>query len=326
MATTEENGLINAFILDGKGGGRAIDWQGIRAWQADQGMLWVHLNFTVEGSQHWLLHESGLDPLVAQALIADETRPRSAPVSDGLMISLRGVNSNPGADPEDMVSIRLFCTAECVVSTRRRRLLTIRDLVQALEEGRGPRTTGELTAMLTNRLVDRMGGVINELDDRIDEAEEAILEGELRESRSQVIELRREIIKLRRYLSPQREALGRLQNEAVEWLGVQDRMLIREASDKITRYVEELDSSRDRAGVANEELTSRLGEQLNSRMYVLSLVAGLFLPLGFLTGLLGINVGGIPLAENPWGFLEVVLFLLFVAFLQIMLFWRKRWF
>jgi zinc transporter len=326
MAMTEENGLISAFILDGKGGGRAVDWQGIRAWRADQGMLWVHLSFTAEGSQQWLLQESGLDPLVAQALIADETRPRSAPVSDGLMISLRGVNSNPGADPEDMVSIRLFCTAERVVSTRRRRLLTMRDLVQALEAGRGPRTAGELTAMLTNRLVDRMSGVIDELEDRIDAVEEAMLEDTLRESRSQVIELRREIIKLRRYLSPQREALGQLQNEAVEWLSRQDRLMIREASDKVTRYVEELDSARDRAGVANEELASRLSEQLNSRMYVLSLVAGLFLPLGFLTGLLGINVGGIPLAENPWGFLEVVLFLLFVGFLQILLFWRKRWF
>ncbi|MEJ2590148.1 MAG: zinc transporter ZntB [Candidatus Thiodiazotropha sp.] len=326
MTITEQNGLINAFILDGKGGGKAIDWRGIHDWREEQGVLWVHLNFTQEGSQRWLLEESGLDALVAQALIADETRPRSAPVSDGLMISLRGVNSNPGADPEDMVSIRLFCTEERVVSTRRRRLLTIRDLVEALEQGRGPRTAGELTAMLTHRLIDRMSEVINDLDDRIDEVEESILEGELRESRSQVIELRREIIKLRRYLSPQREALGRLQNEAVSWLTAQDRLSIRESSDKITRYVEELDSSRDRAGVANEELTSRLSEQLNSRMYVLSLVAGLFLPLGFLTGLLGINVGGIPLAESPWGFLEVVVFLLFVALIQIMLFWRKRWF
>jgi len=225
-----------------------------------------------------------------------------------------------------MVSIRLFCTDTRVVSTRRRRLLTIRDLVAALEQGRGPRTTGELTAMLTNRLIDRMGDVINEMDDRIDEVEEAIIEGVVRESRSNVIELRREIIKLRRYLSPQREALAQLQHETATWLSLQDRLQIREASDKITRYVEELDSSRDRAGVANEELTSRLSEQLNSRMYVLSLVAGLFMPLGFFTGLLGINVGGIPLADNPWGFFNVVLFLLVVVFVQILLFWRKRWF
>jgi zinc transporter len=326
MAITADSGLINAFLLDGKGGGKAIGWSEVRQWRPQQGVLWIHLNFTANESQHWLLNESGLDSLVAEALIADETRPRSAPVSDGLLISLRGLNSNPGADPEDMVSIRLFCTETRVISTRRRRLLTIRDLIAALEQGRGPRTSGELTAMLTNRLIDRMGDVINEMDDRIDEVEEAILEGVVRKSRNDVIELRREIIKLRRYLSPQREALAQLQHETARWLSVQDRLKIREASDKITRYVEELDSSRDRAGVANEELTSRLSEQLNSRMYVLSLVAGLFMPLGFFTGLLGINVGGIPLAENPWGFFYVVLFLLVVVFVQMLLFWRKRWF
>lgn len=325
MTTIENNGLINAFVLDGKGGGRPLDWDGINSWSEKEGALWVHLNFTVEESQQWLQNESGLDSLVALALIADETRPRSAPLADGLLISLRGVNSNPGADPEDMVSIRMFCTDTRVVSTRRRRLTTIRDLVGALERGEGPRTTGELTAMLTNRLIDRMNGVLNELDDRIDEVEEAIIEGADQESRSKVIELRREIIKLRRYLSPQREALNQLQHESTSWLSAQDRLLIREASDKITRYVEDLDSARDRAGVAHEELSGRLSEQMNTRMYVLSLVAGLFLPLGFLTGLLGINVGGIPLAESPWGFIEVVVFLLLIALVQILLFRRKRW-
>jgi zinc transporter len=59
---------------------------------------------------------------------------------------------------------------------------------------------------------------------------------------------------------------------------------------------------------------------------VLSLVAGLFLPLGFLTGLLGINVGGIPLADNPLGFLEVVLFLIFLIVIQVIVFRRKKWF
>lgn len=323
---TTENGLINAVLLDGKGGGKLLDWSGVRGWTADQGALWVHLDFTTEGAQQWLVKDSGFDPLVSEALIADETRPRCAPVADGLLISLRGVNSNPGADPEDMVSIRLFCTEQRVVSTRRRRLLTIQDLVEAFERGEGPRTTGELTAMLADRLIERMTGVITALDERIDELEEKIIEEAGQQTRGELLELRREVIMLRRYLAPQREAMNRLQMEKVAWLSEHDRLQVREAFDKITRYVEDLDSARDRAGVANEELTSRLAEQMNARMYVLSLIAGLFLPLGFLTGLLGINVGGIPLAESPWGFFEVVVFLLVLVLIQIVVFRRKKWF
>ena len=320
------DGLINAILLNGKGGGTVLDWSGIRDWVPQQGALWVHLDFTSEQAQRWLTEESRLDPLVAGALIADETRPRCVSVADGLLLSLRGVNSNPGADPEDMVSLRLFVTDKRVVSTRRRRLLTIRDLVQALERGEGPRTTGELIAMLSDRLIDRMSEVISELDERMDDLEERTIEGGGQQMRVDILDLRREIIKLRRYLAPQREALNRLYTEKASWLSEYDRLQVREASDKITRHVEDLDSVRDRGGVTYEELSSRLAEQMNTRMYVLSLVAGLFLPLGFLTGLLGINVGGIPLADSPWGFLEVVVFLLVLVVIQVLVFRRKRWF
>ena len=60
-------------------------------------------------------------------------------------------------------------------------------------------------------------------------------------------------------------------------------------------------------------------------MYILSLIAGIFLPISFVTGLLGINVGGIPAAENPWGFLIVSLLLLTIVVLQVILFKRRHW-
>lgn len=322
---TEQNGLINAVLLDGKGGGKELSWEQINQWKPEQGLIWIHLDFTSEQAKNWLMKDSGLDPLVADALIADETRPRCSSVDDGLFISLRGVNSNPGADPEDMVSIRMYCTGQRVISTRRRRLLSIRDIIDALQHGAGPRTAGQLVAMLSARLSERMGNVINDLEDRIDILEEVIIDASTHEIRKSILELRREIIKLRRYLSPQRDALSKLQIEQVAWLDSYDQAKIRESYDKITRYVEDLDSARDRAAVTNEELSGRLAEQMNTRMYILSVIAGLFLPLGFLTGLLGINVGGIPLAENTLGFLLVVVFLVIVVIGEILLFKAKRW-
>lgn len=321
-----EKGLINAVLLDGKGGGTFLDWSGIRSWTSEQGAIWLHLDFTSKDAQRWLKEESGLDPLISDALVADETRPRCAPVGEGLLISLRGVNSNPGADPEDMVSIRLFSTEQRVVSTRRRRLLSIQDLIEAFKNNQGPRTTGELIAMLADRLVERMIDVISRLDERIDVLEEKIILEAGTETRGQLLELRREVIQLRRYLAPQREAMNRLHSERAIWISEHDRLQVRETFDKITRYVEDLDSAKDRAGVANEELSNRLAEQMNNRMYVLSLIAGLFLPLGFLTGLLGINVGGIPLADNPWGFIGVVILLLILVMVQVLVFRRKNWF
>ena len=78
--------------------------------------------------------------------------------------------------------------------------------------------------------------------------------------------------------------------------------------------------------ITAEAFVSRLAEQTNKRMYILSVVAAIFLPLSFLTGLLGINVGGIPGAESPLGFPVVIIIMLIIA-LGLWFFFRwRRWF
>ena len=99
-----------------------------------------------------------------------------------------------------------------------------------------------------------------------------------------------------------------------------------EAHYNITRFVEELDSFRERSQVISDEVTNILTERLNENMYALSVVAAIFLPLGFLTGLLGINIGGIPGVENPQAFLVFCGMLALLVGLQVLIFRKMRWF
>ena len=75
-----------------------------------------------------------------------------------------------------------------------------------------------------------------------------------------------------------------------------------------------------------EAFLAQIAQQQNNRMYMLSILSAIFLPLGFLTGLLGINVGGMPGAENGDAFW------IFVAMLGVMVcfqFWilrKLKWF
>ncbi|ALP53454.1 magnesium transporter CorA [Candidatus Tenderia electrophaga] len=321
----EQDGLIAAYALDGKGGGTPLDWQGLQQWRSDEGFLWVHLDFTHAEAQRWLRQDSGVDKVVCDALLADETRPRSTALKDGLLVMLRGVNTNPGADPEDMVALRLWVEDRRVITTRRRRLLSIVDVRESIDRGDGPGTPGELLVDLADRLVVRMADAIDAIEEEVDRLENEVVESERAQLRHELARMRMEVIGLRRYLSPQREAMARLAQERVEWLSDNDRIRLREITDRVVRYVEDLEAARDRAGVVQEELNNRLSEQMNNRMYVLSLVAAVFLPLGFLTGLLGINVGGIPGAEYAYGFEVVILFLVVLVGLQIWLFRRRRW-
>jgi len=319
------SGFIFAFALDGKGGGRSLDWEGVKTWRREEGILWIHLDYAGDDAKQWLDHESNIDPIIAESLTTEETRPRSLVHKGGMLLILRGVNLNPGSDPEDMVSIRCWIEADRIVTMRHRRVMATEDIRQALESVSGPTDAGSFLESLSDRLVIRMGNVISDTDDAVDALEDVILTEQSYALRQKIADIRRTVISLRRYLAPQRDVMAHIYTEKVDWLDDRERMRLREIADRTTRYVEDLDAIRDRAIVTQEELNNRLAEQMNKTMYILSIVAGIFLPLSLLTGLLGINVGGIPGSDNNWAFLEFCLLLVAVAGVQIWFFKRKKW-
>lgn len=321
----DNRGLIFAYELDGQGGGRALDMDGVRAWRPGAGPLWVHLDYTGEDAVDWLDNHSGLEPLMVQALTAVETRPRTLVHRDGLLGILRGVNLNPGADPEDMVSIRFWLDADRIITLRHRRIMAIDDLRQAVAAGEGPAGPGEFLSELADRLVGRVATVISELDDTTDGLESEVVADQTAALRQNIADVRRVAIALRRYLAPQRDVMARLHTEKVDWLDETERLRLREVADRTTRFVEDLDAIRERASVTQEELNGRIAERMNRTMYILSIVAGIFLPLGLLTGLLGINVGGIPGTDNPWAFSIFCVLLVALAAVQVWVFRRKHW-
>ena len=319
------DGLIAAYILDKKGGGRQLGWDGIDSWQPDQGLLWIHLDYSSQNVQEWLFGKSGLEEVISDALTEEDSRPRCTPFQEGLLRGLRGVNLNPGADPEDMVGIRIWFEKDRIISTRKRKILSISDIRAAIEQGTGPESLGDFLVQLAGRMMERMRHVIDDLEDAVADVEDQVLTSESRQLRTELAALRRQAISLRRYLSPQREALSRLLTEKIAWLDESDRIRLREVYDQLTRHIEDLDEARDRAAVTQEQLINSLSEQMNNKMYILSIVAAIFLPLGFLTGLLGINVGGIPGADSKLGFSVFVILLVGVVGFQIWFFKKKKW-
>jgi len=317
--------LVNGWLLEGDGGGRELDWHDITNWVPEHGAIWVHLDRYADESKRWLREESGIDPVVCDILLAEETRPRAMLMKGGLLVVMRGLNQNPGQDPEDMVSVRVWIEEHRIVSTRTRPLLAVNDIHQALEQGVGPASTGQFLVMLAGRLLARVGVFIDDIEDAVSELEDRILDSGRQEFRRILSDSRRQVISVRRYLAPQREALNQLYRETTPLLTDEVRASLRETADRITRYIEDLDAVRDRAAVTHEELVSRLSEKLEQRMYVLSVVAVIFLPLGFLAGLLGVNLAGIPMAQNPAAFFWFCVILAAVFVVQFAVLKFLKW-
>ena len=317
--------FLRSFLIDKKGHGQAIDAADVLEWSPEQGMLWVHLDISAPYASRWLIKEAGLPPIAVETLLAGETRPRSIVSDDGLLAILRGVNMNPGADPEDMVSIRVWIDEHRIISTRRRRLVSIDDICESLHAGNGPTSPGGFLVALIERLADRIGAFVDSIENRMDEAEDEISSGKGPGFRQRLSALRRQIAEVRRFLAPQRDALDRLTRQTIVWVTEADAHGLRQEADRITRFLEDLDLAKERAIVLQEELLSLIAQEQNARMYVLSVVAAIFLPLTFITGLLGMNVGGLPGLENSAGFAWSIVVMI-VSGVGLLLFFRwKKW-
>ncbi|MGD9310434.1 MAG: zinc transporter ZntB [Desulfosarcina sp.] len=318
-------GLVFAHAIGAEQAAGQLNWNDVNTWQPDQGVLWIHLDADNQDALQWIADQSGLHPLIQDALLEQGTRPRSAWVESGLLVIFRGVNCNPGADPEDMVAIRMFVTEQRIITMRRYRVMAIQDIHNALVSGSGPTTVGEFFTAVVDRITDRIGDIVADIEDRVADLEDAIVGAETTELRPRLVELRRESISLRRYIAPQRDMLARLVHERIHWLSEANRVCLREIAERTARFVEDIDAVRERALISHEELNSRLAERMNRAMYTLSIVAAIFLPLGLLTGLLGINVGGMPGTENPWAFVIVTVLLIALAILLVAWFKRIKW-
>ncbi|MDA3798743.1 MAG: zinc transporter ZntB [Kiritimatiellae bacterium] len=320
----DNSGFIFAFELNKNGQESELSFQDVKDWKPNGNMLWVHLDYKGNDAVEWLSNGSGVSPIIVEALTTEETRPRSLVHNGGMMLILRGVNMHSGANPEDMISVRMWVDTDLVITLSHRVVIAIEELRQDIERGTCPTGPAAFIEDLSDRMAMRMGVVISDIEDDIDELEDEVITSKRSELRSKIGDARRSAIAMRRYLAPQRDVMTHLYNEKVDWMPEMERMRLREISDRTTRYVEDLDTIRERATVMQEELNNYMAEQMNKTMYVLAMVAGIFLPLGFLTGLLGINVGGIPGADNKHSFVIFCIILLGIASLQLWFFKRKK--
>ena len=321
---------LTIFTLDGQGhsaegpgDGAAAAGEKGAAGAEGRGFVWVNLNFTSAAGLAWL-DGATLDPIAREALVAAETRPRCTVLDEMALINLRGVNLNPGEEPEDMVSLRLCVSEGRVISAQRRPLKALDDVMAGLRAGHGPAGPGELVARLALRLADRAEPVVATLNERLDEMEDRVSDEAGADLRRELADVRRVSSVLRRFMFPQRDALSTLEIEDFAWLSQRDRSRLREATERVTRLTEELEAIRDRAQVVRDQIVDIRAEAMNRQMLVLSVVAAIFLPLGLVTGLLGINVGGIPGQEVPWAFWAVCALLLVICACLIWLFRRLK--
>lgn len=286
---------------------------------------WKHVNFSDSAGAEWIRQQSGLPPIVADAMLSEESRPRALHVGNGVLVILRGVNLNQGSEVEDMISVRLWLESGRVITASRRPLRSLELIRQLNEKGEGPETPGAFAIDLIRRLSKYISEVTDQIENRLELAEDDVHDASSILKHSPFSVVRRQSARIRRYLSPQRESLDHLANNPDPVFDQAQAAELREQTNRITLVLEDLDLVRERALVAQEEFLGIMANEQNTRMLLLSIVAAIFLPLSFLTGLFGMNVAGLPGLENPWAFIIIVALMTLMAVLIMVIFRIRKW-
>ena len=287
------------------------------------GFVWTHVESDGANGPPRIVSDD-IPDIAAHALVATETRPRCDRIDDGAIVNIRGPAAVEIEDSDRLVSIRMWARRGKVDSVTRRPLAATATVRAQMEAG-AILDPGDLVSAFARAISKQLDPQVAALGDQLDDCESALEGGNKFRLRTAIARIRSEAIAFRRFVAPDRDALVTLAALDVDWLDEADRLHIREAADRFARMAEELEAVRERSALLHEQLTDLRAEEVDQRSLVIAVVAFIFLTLSFITGLLGMNVEGIPYAHSYWSFWGVVIFCLLIGLGVLAWFVRKRW-
>ncbi len=265
------------------------------------GPLWLHFNLTDRRAREWLDEHAALPRAALATLLDPQPRVRVQLLPAALVGIIDDLHHDFHGDPEGFGELRFYVDEARVISARRHPLRGIDELRRALESGGSVPSTASWLEQLVETLAKSFGETVRDLADKVDDLEDEIVAGQGRDQRATLADIRRLLVRFRRHLSADRHALGRLR--AHDGFDSAQPTPLRQALDHLDGVAQDLELVHERVRLLQDEVAGILAEATNRNLYLLSVVTTVLLPTTVVTGLWGMNVGGLPWSENPDGFL-----------------------
>ena len=270
--------------------------------------VWLHFNLANAASERWLRAHAELDDDFFEILHQGSRSTRIEIADHALVAVVNDVQHNFSFDSADISTLWVHVTPHGVISARRTPLASIERLRQAVLRGELLRSPVELLVHLLRDQADVLVNIVREAVARVDTSEDQLLAGRLTRKREDLGALRRVLVRLQRLLAPEPAALFRLLQRPPAWIAQEDRQDLRQATEEFTVVLTDLVSLQERIKLLQEEIAAQVNEDNNRSLFILTIVTVMALPINLIAGLLGMNVGGMPLAQHPNGFWIVLAF------------------
>ncbi|OEO28999.1 hypothetical protein VW23_027530 [Devosia insulae DS-56] len=308
--------------FDGRGGVRKLEEAEEATFTTPaKGFALISGNSRAPEFKVWLKRELG--DFNADLITVPSTRSRCTVLDDRALVVLRV--ARPGADPEDVGRqlLTLWIEKGRVIIASELNIVEFLGITQWQQTHHAPVSPADLVARLALRAADRIEPLIERMGDSLDSIEEMLMMNRAGDTRSRLAHLRRTLINMRRLIWPQRDVLTTLEIEDLSFFTARDRVRLREAAARTARLGDEMQTLSERAVLVHEQLLDTRAEQMNQTMLLLAAATVVLMPLTVISGILGMNVEGIPFHDSPYAFWIVTGFLGLLG-VAIFLFMRKK--
>ena len=278
------------------GPGSSVDHTGAGA------ITWFDIDIADDADRAWLMAWQEIKEQTRQALLAPVRFSHYEQVPDGTLLSVKAPRSEQTEDVIDLADLKLLIGSTRAVTVRSGALAAVDELRQHLGADRTLVTAVDLLGFLVAAMTNRMEAVIYDLTQDIDKVEDALLDGRSVPHPQTLSELTRRIVRTRRQVNGTQLVLAPMTTDPALALDADDRETLNRASNHVARYLASLDECRTRVQMLEDQIDAQRSETMTRSSLNLTVVATVFLPLTFITGLLGMNVAGIPDQHNPYGF------------------------
>jgi zinc transporter len=289
-----------------------------------EAFLWIHVNLSHNQALPWLQQHTALPETFYESLQEHSPATRIERDEDTLLAVINDVLFDFTFESDDIATLCLAVQPQLMVTARRKPLRSVDRLRMAVKMGETPASTIELLVHLLQDQADELGKIVHSIDDKTNRIEDRILANRIGNSRADLGNMRRLLVQLKRLLAPEPGALFRLLMRPPKWISEADRQELRQSTEEFASVIQDISALQERIKLLQEEIGANLNEQNNRSLYVLTIVTVLALPFNIIGGLFGMNVGGIPLAENPHGFGLLVLLVSVGVVAAAVFFFRRR--
>lgn len=309
---SDSSGLVWGFLFGRGETALPIDSAAALAWLAngaanpDGEFIWMHFNLANASNEKWMRAHLSLSDEFYEALHQGSRSTRIELADDALIGVINDVLHDFSFEASDISTLWINVGRNVVVSTRRTPLQSIEHLRQAVRNGEPIRSSVELLVHLLRDQADVLVSVVRKAVERVDTIEDTLLAGRVAHKRGDLGSMRRVLVRLQRLLAPEPASLFRLLQKPPAWMADIDAQDLRQSTEEFAVVLSDMAALQERIKLLQEEIAARVNEENGRSLFVLTIVTVLALPINMIAGLLGMNVGGIPLADQPNGFWIIV--------------------